>query len=140
MTASPHNGHPNSFAALMEILDPQRFLRGMDIEPPLLEPVMVRRLKEDLRRLGQTFLPALARADCASQRSGFDGVILFGPQFFITEVSSIEHRLFLTASPHNGHPNSFAALMEILDPQRFLRGMRLRWTPFVRQPEPLLKV
>ena len=26
----------------------------MDIEPPLLEPVMVRRLKEDLRRLGQT--------------------------------------------------------------------------------------
>ena len=39
-------------------------------------------------------LPALARADCASQRSGFDGVILFGPQFFITEVSSIEHRRF----------------------------------------------
>jgi hypothetical protein len=39
----------------MEILDPQRFLRGMDIEPTLLEPVMVRRLKEDLRRLGQTF-------------------------------------------------------------------------------------
>jgi hypothetical protein len=55
LTATPHNGHPNSFAALMEILDPQRFLRGMDIEPMLLEPVMVRRLKEDLRRLGQTF-------------------------------------------------------------------------------------
>jgi superfamily II DNA or RNA helicase len=55
LTATPHNGHPNSFAALMEILDPQRFLRGMDIEPAQLEPVMVRRLKEDLRRLGQTF-------------------------------------------------------------------------------------
>jgi len=55
LTATPHNGHPNSFAALMEILDPQRFLRGMTIEPTLLEPVMVRRLKEDLRRLGQTF-------------------------------------------------------------------------------------
>jgi superfamily II DNA or RNA helicase len=55
LTATPHNGHPNSFAALMEILDPQRFLRGMEIEPAQLEPVMVRRLKEDLRRLGHTF-------------------------------------------------------------------------------------
>ncbi len=39
----------------MEILDPQRFIRGQEIEPTQLEPVMVRRLKEDLRRLGQTF-------------------------------------------------------------------------------------
>jgi SNF2 family DNA or RNA helicase len=55
LTATPHNGHPNSFSALMEILDPQRFLRGQCIESRQLEPVMVRRLKEDLRRLGQTF-------------------------------------------------------------------------------------
>jgi SNF2 family DNA or RNA helicase len=40
LTATPHNGHPNSFAALMHILDPQRFVRGMDIEPAHLEPVM----------------------------------------------------------------------------------------------------
>jgi hypothetical protein len=39
----------------MEILDPQRFIRGQEVEPAQLEPVMVRRLKEDLRRLGQTF-------------------------------------------------------------------------------------
>jgi SNF2 family DNA or RNA helicase len=39
LTATPHNGHPNSFAALMEILDPQRFVRGMEIEPAHLEPV-----------------------------------------------------------------------------------------------------
>jgi transposase InsO family protein len=32
----------------MEILDPQRFVPGMEIEPAHLEPVMVRRLKEDL--------------------------------------------------------------------------------------------
>jgi superfamily II DNA or RNA helicase len=55
LTATPHNGHRNSFAALMEILDPQRFVRGMAIEPTHLEPVMVRRLKEDLRGLGQRF-------------------------------------------------------------------------------------
>src|SRR5690606_36460761 len=35
--------------------DPQRFTRGIDVEPKELEPVMVRRLKEDLRRLGQPF-------------------------------------------------------------------------------------
>ena len=33
-----------------------------------------------------------------------------------------EHRLFLSATPHNGHSNSFSALLEILDPQRFTRG------------------
>src|SRR6185312_3657560 len=33
-----------------------------------------------------------------------------------------EHRLFLSATPHNGHSNSFAALLEILDNTRFCRG------------------
>ena len=35
-----------------------------------------------------------------------------------------EHRLFLSATPHNGYDNSFAALLELLDPQRFARGIR----------------
>ena len=30
-----------------------------------------------------------------------------------------EHRLFLTATPHNGHSSSFHALLELLDPRRF---------------------
>jgi superfamily II DNA or RNA helicase len=55
LSATPHNGHPNSFATLLEILDPQRFTRGIDVEARELEPVMVRRLKEDLRHLGQPF-------------------------------------------------------------------------------------
>lgn len=55
LSATPHNGHSNSFARLLEILDPQRFTRGIKIEPKDLEPIMVRRLKEDLRRLGQPF-------------------------------------------------------------------------------------
>src|SRR5262249_21373514 len=37
-----------------------------------------------------------------------------------------EHRLFLSATPHNGHSNSFSALLEILDPQRFTRGVPVR--------------
>jgi superfamily II DNA or RNA helicase len=51
LSATPHNGHTASFSALLELLDPQRFCRGVRPSPALTEPVMVRRLKEDLREL-----------------------------------------------------------------------------------------
>lgn len=52
LSATPHNGHSNSFAALLELLDPQRFTRGVPVKSAKeLDAVMVRRLKEDLRRL-----------------------------------------------------------------------------------------
>jgi superfamily II DNA or RNA helicase len=35
-----------------------------------------------------------------------------------------EHRLFLSATPHNGYEESFTALLELLDPQRFARGVK----------------
>ena len=38
---------------------------------------------------------------------------LVAPQF--------EHRLFLSATPHNGHTRSFTGLLEMLDPVRFTR-------------------
>ncbi|GHF42173.1 DISARM system SNF2-like helicase DrmD [Streptomyces griseosporeus] len=37
-------------------------------------------------------------------------------------VPHFEHRLFLSATPHNGYPESYTALLELLDPQRFIRG------------------
>jgi len=49
LSATPHNGHSNSFSALLEILDPQRFTRGVPVRPRDLDPVMIRRLKSDLR-------------------------------------------------------------------------------------------
>jgi len=55
LSATPHNGHSNSFATLLELLDPQRFTRGVPVRPADLEPVMVRRLKADLRALGEAF-------------------------------------------------------------------------------------
>jgi superfamily II DNA or RNA helicase len=52
LSATPHNGHSNSFSALLEILDPQRFCRGVPVQNEKeLESVMVRRLKDDLRKL-----------------------------------------------------------------------------------------
>ena len=56
LSATPHNGHSNSFAALLEILDPQRFCRGVPVrDRKLLDTVMVRRLKQDLREIGEEF-------------------------------------------------------------------------------------
>jgi Helicase conserved C-terminal domain len=51
LSATPHNGHSNSFAALLTLLDPQRFVRGMKVRKGDLDPIMVRRLKEDIREV-----------------------------------------------------------------------------------------
>jgi ERCC4-related helicase len=55
LSATPHNGHPNSFSRLLAMLDPQRFTRGVPVQPSDLEPIMVRRLKADLRLVGEQF-------------------------------------------------------------------------------------
>ncbi len=58
LSATPHNGHSNSFSALLELLDPQRFTRGVPVRGrKQLDAVMVRRLKEDLRRDGHADFP-----------------------------------------------------------------------------------
>jgi len=48
-----------------------------------------------------------------SQRTRFIRTI--GPHF--------QHRLFLTATPHNGYTESFTSLLELLDDQRFARNI-----------------
>lgn len=48
-----------------------------------------------------------------SQRTRF--IRSIGPHF--------QHRLFLTATPHNGYTESFTSLLELLDDQRFARNI-----------------
>ena len=55
LSATPHNGHSNSFSALLELLDDQRFTRGVKVLKSNLEGVMVRRLKEDIRQISGGF-------------------------------------------------------------------------------------
>ena len=49
LSATPHNGYSESFSALLELLDNQRFAVGTEINKAQLEAVMVRRLKSELK-------------------------------------------------------------------------------------------
>lgn len=57
LSATPHNGHSNSFSSLLEILDRERFIRGVKVSPKLRDDVMIRRLKDDLRQIGVPGFP-----------------------------------------------------------------------------------
>lgn len=48
LSATPHNGYTESFTSLLELLDDQRFARGVMPDEKALQRVMVRRLKDDL--------------------------------------------------------------------------------------------
>ena len=48
LSATPHNGYTESFGALLELLDDQRFHRGAPPDPAQLATVMVRRMKSEL--------------------------------------------------------------------------------------------
>ena len=51
LSATPHNGHSNSFSALLHLLDNKRFTPGVPVVKSQLANVMVRRLKDDIRTL-----------------------------------------------------------------------------------------
>ncbi|XXY48856.1 DISARM system SNF2-like helicase DrmD [Sorangium sp. So ce269] len=74
LSATPHNGHSNSFSALMAMLDPQRFTRGVPIQAgaKALSAVMVRRLKRDLQALGKSDFPVRSVVRIALERDGDD--------------------------------------------------------------------
>lgn len=48
LSATPHNGHSESFTALLEMIDDRRFSRGANVDAKALADVTVRRLKTDI--------------------------------------------------------------------------------------------
>ncbi|HNI35182.1 MAG TPA: DISARM system SNF2-like helicase DrmD [Microthrixaceae bacterium] len=68
LSATPHNGHPESFTALLEMVDSRRFSRGALLDAGALKDITVRRLKRDLAGKGfknrvVQALPFTPRAD-----------------------------------------------------------------------------
>lgn len=57
LSATPHNGHSNSFSSLLNILDRDRFIPGVRVTKENRDAVMVRRLKDDLRSIGTLGFP-----------------------------------------------------------------------------------
>ena len=59
--------------------------------------------------------------------SGFRGYAVDSNRTIATRAlaEKCEHRLFLSATPHNGYSESFTALMEMIDGRRFKRGASL---------------
>lgn len=49
LTATPHNGYRESFSALLELLDRNRFARTAPPDPAQVRAVMVRRLKSEMK-------------------------------------------------------------------------------------------
>jgi superfamily II DNA or RNA helicase len=86
-----------------------RLLR--DVLPP--HPTFPRRFDLLIIDEAHNVAPTVGRYAVESQRTRL--VRLLAPHF--------QHKLFLTATPHDGYTESFTALLELLDDQRFSRNI-----------------
>ena len=59
----------------------------------------------------------------APSMNSANGLESLRTQLVRTIAPHFEHRLFLTATPHNGYLESFTSLLELLDDQRFARAV-----------------
>jgi len=110
---------------------------GFDTNPWMIQPRLITSmdfLKQE--SIKDQFLEAARRLSQEGQSlfPGFDLLIVdeahnLAPnglgddsqrtQLLRAMLPCFEHRLFLTATPHNGHTMSFTGLLELLDPVRF---------------------
>jgi len=80
LSATPHNAYPESFTALLEMIDGRRFSRGANLDEQALRDIAVRRLKAELtdkefkpRRL--TVLPFSPSEDEQRQFTRLDRIL-----------------------------------------------------------------
>jgi superfamily II DNA or RNA helicase len=110
--ANPWTSHPRLIAS-MDWVKSGEGLRAMrDVLP--LHPGHPRKFDMLVVDEAHNIAPAAsAHYALESQRTRF--IRLISPHF--------QHRLFLTATPHNGYTESFTSLLELLDDQRFARNI-----------------
>jgi ERCC4-related helicase len=117
---NPWTHHPRLVTSI-DFLKRERPLRLFrEALPGPGEPAYPRRFDILVCDESHNFAPS-GRGQYATDSLRTEAIRLLAPHF--------EHKLFLTATPHNGYPESFSALLELLDAQRFARGV----TPDRRQ-------
>lgn len=124
-----------------ELMRDLRRKRGIHVNPWMHFPRLItsidfikrerplRLFKETLPNEGESIYPrrydilVLDEAhNCAPSGHGKYATDSLRTQALRLMVPHFEHKLFLTATPHNGYQESFSALLELLDDQRFARG------------------
>ena len=119
LSATPHNGHSNSFSTLLELLDPHRFTRGVKVQGKQdLNAVMVRRLKEDIREEVGGFPVRVVEPVI------IDGLPEDAPELVLSrlldEYRNLRDRRFQTATPRG---RAAAGLLVIGLQQRLLSSI-----------------
>lgn len=123
LSATPHNGHSNSFSTLLELLDPYRFTRGVKVRGKrALEDVMVRRLKEDIRRVQGGFPRRVV------VRLNIDGLPMDAPELVLSrlldEYRSLREERYATATRT---AQASAGLLVVGLQQRLLSSIEAFW-------------
>ncbi|MGB7086364.1 MAG: DISARM system SNF2-like helicase DrmD [Phormidesmis sp.] len=141
LTATPHNGYPESFTALLELLDAQRFARGVKPDPTQLQTVMVRRLKQELPpddfgkpRFPERVLEAIAVDYTAEERQVHQWLQTYtelrrqGAKDNLTELYATEFVLKLLKKRLFSSPEAFRTTL--VQHQKTLRGGRSKQKAF----------
>ncbi|MDB9529596.1 DISARM system SNF2-like helicase DrmD [Oscillatoria sp. CS-180] len=139
LSATPHNGHSNSFAALLEILDPQRFCRGVPVRSKkLLDAVMVRRLKQDLREINEPDFPKREVVPVV-----IDGLPEDAPELKLSRLLQRYRQLREQRLKEMPRSTQTAAMLVMTNLQKrllssieaFARTLRVHWQAVERQAE-----
>jgi superfamily II DNA or RNA helicase len=126
-----HGPHANPFRLFPRVIVSMAWLPGLRAQRLLREMYAdandtngTQRYSFDLLVVDEAHHVAPASPSAAS---GFRGYAVDSARTRATRAlaEKCEHRLFLSATPHNGYSESFTALLEMIDGRRFQRGATL---------------
>jgi superfamily II DNA/RNA helicase len=126
-----HGPHANPFRLFPRVIVSMAWLPGLraqrllrDVYSDANDTRGARRYTFDLLIVDEAHHVAPASPSAAT---GFRGYAVDSNRTRATRelAEKCEHRLFLSATPHNGYSESFTALLEMIDGRRFQRGATL---------------
>jgi superfamily II DNA or RNA helicase len=121
LAANPFRLHPRVIVSMawLPTLRAQRLLRSVCAD--VRDTSLARRFAFDVLVVDEAHHVAPASPSATSGRRGY---AVDSQRTTATRALAerCEHRLFLSATPHNGYSESFTALLEMIDGRRFSRG------------------